>query len=68
MAGLTPTFSNRVTPGSRASWTTWEELEEDGCLWDYRLTSRGWLKALEVAGTLGSPEMKEQLGKVCDSS
>jgi hypothetical protein len=50
--------------------TTWEELEEDGCLkrtsiWDYRLTARGWLKALEAARTLGSPEMKEQLGKVC---
>lgn len=50
--------------------TTWEELEEDGCLkrmsiWDYRLTAHGWLKALNAAGTLGSSGIKEQLGKLC---
>jgi hypothetical protein len=49
--------------------TTWEELEEAVCVervqWDYRLTAYGWLKALEAAGRLGDPEMKENLGKVC---
>lgn len=48
--------------------TTWEELEEALCVervqWDYRLTAYGWLKALEAAGRLGDPDMKENLGKL----
>jgi hypothetical protein len=46
--------------------TTWEELETshyvDRVQWDYRLTARGWIMALEAAGVLCKAEMKEKLG------
>jgi hypothetical protein len=49
--------------------TTWEHLEASGCLkqvgmW-HRLTSDGWIRALQAAGRLCDPKMKEKLGRLC---
>lgn len=49
--------------------TTWEELSRADCVnrigeGQYRLTAKGWLAALEVAGAATSGEYLQRLGKV----
>jgi len=49
--------------------TAWERLDAECCLkqmgmW-HRLTPGGWVKALQAAGKLCDPEMKEKLGRLC---
>lgn len=49
--------------------TTWEHIEAGGRLkqvgaW-HSLTPRGWIKALQAAGKLCDPKMKEKLGWLC---
>ena len=48
--------------------TTWEELVDRRTLWiggtQYRLTSKGWLAALELSGVASSTAYQERIGRV----
>lgn len=62
-------FDDKDARLTHISDATWEELETTRCVervqWDYRLTARGWIMALDAAGRLCDAGMKEDLGKIC---
>lgn len=49
--------------------TTWKSLADDDCVrlssrWHFRLTSTGWIKALESTGKFCDEQTKKDLGKL----
>ena len=64
-------FFFRDTPLSDSPKTTIRELEENGYITQgdiftrCYLTGDGWIKALELSGTIGSSEVNEKAGKLC---